>query len=74
MLSEKVGGTANPVVKLDSLWMLLDRVRREEENSLQEKFIRECRIHPDFLVLLANDLQLQELEHICANFFCVLCL
>ena len=53
--------------------MLLDRVRREEENSLQEKFIRECRIHPVFLVLLANDLQLQELEHFCANHseFCV---
>ena len=71
--SEKVGSTENKVVKLDSLWMLLERARREEENSLQEKIIRECRIHPDFLVVLANYRQLQELEHFCTNSseFCV---
>ena len=71
--SEKVGSTENPVVNLDSLWMLLERARREEENSLQERFIRECRIHPEFLVVLANDRQLQKLEHFCTNpsEFCV---
>ena len=71
--SEKVGSTEKPVVKLDSLWMLLERARREEEYSLQERFIRDCRIHSDFLVVLANDQQLQELEHFCTNpsEFCV---
>ena len=70
--SEKVG-TENTVVKLDSLWMLLERVCREDGNSLQEKFIRKCRLHPDFLVVLANDRQLQELEHFSTNpsEFCV---
>ena len=47
--SEKVGSTENPVVKLDSLWLLLERARREEENPLQERFIREYCIQPDFL-------------------------
>ena len=65
--SQKVGSIENTVVKLDRIWMLLERARWEEENSLQEKFIRECCIHPDFLVVQANDLQLQELEHICTN-------
>ena len=53
--------------------MLLERARREKENSLQERFIRECRTHPDFLVVLTNDRQLQDLEHFCANpsEFCV---
>ena len=71
--SQKVGSIENTVVKLDRIWMLLERARWEEENSLQEKFIRECCIHPDFLVVQANDLQLQELEHICTNpsEFCV---
>ena len=46
--SEKVGSTENPVVKLDSLWLLLERALREEENPLQERFICECCIHPDF--------------------------
>ena len=70
--SEK-GGTENTVVKLDSLWMLLERVCREDEKSLQEKFIRRCGIHPNFLVVLANDRQLQELEHFSTNpsEFCV---
>ena len=70
---EKVGSTENTVVKLDSLWMLLERARRKEENSLQEKLIRECRVHPNFLVVLTKDRQLQELEHFCTNpsEFCV---
>ena len=65
--SEKIDITENPVVKLDSLWMLLERARQEEENSVQERFIHECRIHPDFLVVLTNDRQLQELEQFCKN-------
>ena len=56
-------------MKLDGLWMLLERARRDEENSLQERYIHECRIHPDFLVVLANNRQLQELEHFCTNPF-----
>ena len=53
--------------------MLLERARRKEENSLQEKLIRECRVHPNFLVVLTKDRQLQELEHFCTNSseFCV---
>ena len=53
--------------------MLLERARRKEENSLQEKLIRECRVHPNFLVVLTKDRQLQELEHFCTNpsEFCV---
>ena len=71
--SEKVGSTENTVVKPNSLWILFERARGEKENSLQEKLIRECRIHPDFLVVPANDRQLQELEHFCTNpsDFCV---
>ena len=71
--SEKVGSTENPVVKLDSLWMLLERAHREQENSPQETFIRECCIHPDFIIVLANDQQLEELQHFCTypSEFCV---
>ena len=71
--SEKVGSNKNTVVKLDNLWMLLERARQKEENSLQEKLIRECRVHPNLLVILTNDRQLQELEHFCTNpsEFCV---
>lgn len=71
--SEKAGSTKSPVVKLDSYWMLLEWAHWEEENLLHGKFICECCIHTDFLVVLANDWQLQEFEHFCKNptNFCV---
>ena len=61
-------------VSLDSMWMLLERAKREEECSKEGSFIRKCSIHPDFIVVLANDRQLKEIGQFCTNTkeFCVL--
>lgn len=47
-------------VKLDNVWTLLERAKREEEESKDSVFIRECSIHPALFVFLANDLQLDK--------------
>lgn len=50
--------------KFDSLWMMLERAKREE---VTERFIRECNIHPNLTVVLASDRQLQELKQFCTD-------
>ena len=41
--------------------MLLQKGKRDESIAKSCIFIRECRVHPDFLVILASDRQLEEL-------------
>lgn len=57
-----------------TIWQLLEKAKTEEKQTDGSSFIRECRMHPDFLVVLATDRQLQELTHFCTNAseFCVL--
>lgn len=63
----------NDPVCLENMWILLERAKREEEMSRENVFIRECTIHPDLFVVLANDRQLQQLGQFCTNpkEFCV---
>ena len=58
---------------MDELWVLLEKAKRDEIGEGQVPFIRECRIHPDFLTVLAHDQQLVELKLFCTNpvGFCV---
>lgn len=60
--------------EVQGIWQLLEKAKREEEEGNDSAFIRECRIHPDFLVVLASNRQLQDLKHFCTNAdeFCVL--
>ena len=60
-------------VSMDSIWTLLERARREEEECKDSIFIRDCAIHPDLFVVLANDKQLEEVSKFCTNQneFCV---
>ena len=57
----------NKDVHVNSIWTLLERAKREEELSKDAVFIRECAIHPDFFVVIANDQQLTELVQFCTN-------
>ncbi len=61
--SEKSAGS----VKLDGLWTLLERAKREAEFSSEEAFIRECTVHPNLSVVLASDRQLKEIGQFCTN-------
>ena len=54
-------------VGLDSLWIILERAKREEELSKGAAFIRECSIHPGLVVVLASDRQLKEVAQFCTN-------
>lgn len=58
---------------LNNIWVLLERAKREEELSSDSVFIRECQIHPELLVVLASNRQLQQVEQFCTNpaEFCV---
>ncbi len=58
---------------VQGIWELLEKAKREEKENNSSTFIRECRIHPDFLVVLASDCQLQDLKHFCTdpNDFCI---
>ena len=60
-------------VSLNNVWTLLERAKREEETSKDAVFIRECSIHPDLFLVLANDRQLQQVSQFCTNpkEFCV---
>ena len=58
--------------EVQGIWQLLEKAKREEEEG-NDATIRECRIHQDFLAVLASNRQLQELKHFCTNAgeFCV---
>ena len=58
---------SNKDVHVNSIWTLLERAKREEELPKDAVFIRECAIHPDFFVVIANDQQLGELVQFCTN-------
>ncbi|CAB4041088.1 Hypothetical predicted protein, partial [Paramuricea clavata] len=60
--------------EVDGRWQLLEKAKREEAEGNGSTFIRECRIHPDFLCVLASNRQLNYLKHFCTNGndFCVL--
>ena len=50
----------------DEIWMLLQKAKRDESIAKSSIFIRECRVHPDFLVIPASDCQL-ELVQFCTD-------
>lgn len=54
-------------LSLDNVWTLLERAKREEEESKDCVFVRECTIHPDFFVVLANERQVTEVKKFCTN-------
>ena len=56
------------VNELNVIWQLLEKAKREEKECDNSTSIREWRIHPDFLVVLASDCQLQDLEHFLYQF------
>eukprot|EP00794_Sanderia_malayensis_P019446 gene19446-21371_t len=58
------GETRLPV---DEMFTLLERAKREEENSKDSVFIRECKVHPDFFAVLASQRQLNEVSLFCTN-------
>ena len=51
----------------DTMWMLLQKAKRNESIAKSSLFIRECRVHPDFFVVLASDRQLEKLVQFCTN-------
>ena len=56
------------VAQLDGLWVLLERAKREESAVGGDfTFIRDCVIHPEFSVVLADDRQFKDLEHFTTN-------
>ena len=66
------------VVQLDELWVLLAKAKKNETGEGQAPFIRECRVHPDFLTAIEHDQQLFELELFCilyqpCNVLCICC-
>ena len=60
-------GCSNKHIDLNNVWILLERAKREEETSKETLFIRECSIHPDLFIVLANDRQLQQITQFCTN-------
>ena len=56
-----------------NVWTLLERAKQEEKTSRDTVFIRECSIHPDLFLVLANNRQLQQVGQFCTNptEFCV---
>lgn len=52
---------------INGIWALLEKAKREEEISSDAIFIRECRVHPDFLAILATNRQLDDLKRFCTN-------
>ena len=54
-------------LNVDTVWTLLERAKREEEQSKDAVFIRDCAIQPDLFIVLANDEQLNELVQFCTN-------
>ena len=58
---------------MQGIWQLLEKAKRQQKENGDSTFIRECVIHPDFLVVLATDRQLRDLKNFCTNpsEFCV---
>ena len=54
-------------VTIDNVWTLLERAKCEEEQSKDAIFIRECAVHPDLFLVLANDQQLEGLSQFCTD-------
>ena len=50
-----------------AIWMLLQKAKRDESTAKSSIFVGECRVHPDFLVVLASDCQLAELVQFCTD-------
>jgi hypothetical protein len=57
-------------LNINTVWALLESTKREEEQSKDSMFIRDCTIHPDLFIVVANDEQLNELEQFCTNQRC----
>ena len=51
----------------DAIWMLLRKAKSDESIARSSIFIKECRVHPNFLVVLASDYQLEELVQFCTD-------
>lgn len=56
-----------PTAEVRGVWELLEKAKREEKEDVGSAFVRECRIHPDFLVVLASDRQLRNLKNFCTD-------
>ena len=54
--------------EVNTIWGLLEKAKREEKDGEDSVFIRECRIHPDFLVVLAKTPNIFVLIH--TSFVC----
>ena len=63
--NEKCSNAAQ--INLTNFWTLLERAKREEESSKDSVFIRECGIHPNLYLVLANDIQLEQLMQFCTS-------
>ena len=51
----------------DEIWMLLQKAKRDKSIAKSSIFIGECWVHPDFLVVLASDRQLEEFVQFCSD-------
>ena len=50
----------------DGLWSVLERAKREKASG-KNAFIRECSVHPELFIVLADNRQLDELAQFCTN-------
>ena len=57
MLSNQGSSSEN---SSDATWTLLQKAKRDESIAKLFIFIRECRVYPDLLVVLASDRQLED--------------
>ena len=46
--------TSTNMCEMNTIWQLLEKAKRDEKECDESAFIRECRIHPDFLVVLVS--------------------
>ena len=47
--------------------MLLQKAKRDKSIAKSSSFTKECRVHPDFLAVLASDRELEELVQFCTD-------
>ena len=57
----------NSSTRLDEVWVLLEKVKVEEDESAELKFIRDFRVHPNFSTVLALEKQLEEITTFCTK-------